>query len=91
MNTVTMGVLAFFIGVTAATAAHAKQAQGSGGGSGDQVNNPEWFGVTVLEALPPDCTDCTLITENLTIRVFQQSATGDLFQCPFGPVLVTGD
>jgi hypothetical protein len=63
---------------------------GNGGGSGPSVQQVS-SSIMVVDALPPDCTECETIAIDTRIRVFGLTYYGDLCDCPTGPVLVTGD
>jgi len=62
---------------------------GNGGGSGPSVQQVS-SNIMVVDALPPDCTECETIADDTRIRVFGLTYYGALCDCPTGPVLVTG-
>lgn len=90
MKKLNLYVFAVLFGIFAAHAVvHGKQAQGSGGGSGDKVNNPEIYGVatvTCVNEVP--CVDCVAGKQDVTLNCGDGPETGDLWQCPLGTVLV---
>ena len=59
----------------------ASQSQGSGGGSGGQIQNPEFFGTCTIAA-DQLCEDCEFMAA---------MDLGDLYSCPAGLVIVCPD